>query len=290
MSERDFVIIGGDMRMCHCARFLTEWGFGIGAFANAAAGSLKGVAMYSGLEEAMSASGNIVFGIPFAKDGVVSAPLCNCTITAESIANLIKPHHFIMAGMPGEFKTLCETKGAVCVDYGAREDFCLLNAVPTAEAVIEILIKKLPVTLWESKILIMGYGRIGKILAQKLSYLGAEVTVTARKNVDFAKARAEGIKCVQTSADIQNGREYTVVINTIPQKILTEKSFSQLRSDCLVVDVSAYPGYVLPEEGAVYGVEVVGAFGLPGKTAPVTAGESIATTIRNTKATKEYIL
>lgn len=279
--KSDFVLVGGDMRMCHAVRFLGERGYRISAFANSAAGALPGVTLCTSVEDATQSSDKILFGIPFAKNGEISAPLCNQKISPDDFLKYVEPHHTIIGGMLGDFKCKFEEKGAFCADYGLREDFCLLNAVPTVEAVIAILIEKLPVTLWGSKILVMGYGRIGKLLSDRLSALGADVTVTARRSTDFALARIKGVKCERTDSYINNGNGYRAVINTIPKKILTEKSFSCLSRECLVVDVSSYPGYVSQEEGALHGVEVMGAFSLPGKSSPVTAGRIIADVAEN---------
>ena len=281
MFKEDFVIIGGDKRLAYAAESLIQQGYRTGAFANSAASGIKGVYSYPDLSEALASSGRLIFGIPFSRAGKLYAPLCTQDISLEDIAAEVKSHHTLAGGMIGDFANMCAQKGAACIDYGLREDFCLYNAVPTAEAVIAIITDKLPVTLWGSNILILGYGRIGKALSERLAYLGANVTVSARKSTDFAIAAINGISCVQTGAHIDNGQQYDVLINTIPQKILNEKSFAYLRSDCLVVDVSAYPGYVSASEAAGFGIEVAGAFSLPGKTAPVTAGRIIADVVKN---------
>ncbi|MBQ8525312.1 MAG: hypothetical protein IJ460_01120 [Clostridia bacterium] len=281
MQKNDFVIIGGDKRLSFTAENLIGDGYRVGVFANSAAAEKNNAVILSSLNEAMDSGDRIIFGIPFSRNGIIHAPLCLQNISVDEVAELVRPNHRIVGGMVGNFTLMCAKKGAVCADYGTREDFCLFNAVPTAEAVIAILTQKLPVTLWGSKILIMGYGRIGKALSQRLKLLGAEVTVTARKSTDFALAATNGISCVTTKPHIEHGRQYDAVINTIPQKILTDKSFALLRSDCLVIDVSAYPGYVSQSEASQYGIEVTGAFSLPGKTAPVTAGRIIADVVKN---------
>lgn len=281
MQKYDFVILGGDKRLAYTAEEFIKRGYKTGVFANCEAMAVRGCGTFSCLKEAMESTDNIVSGIPFFRDGKLNAPLCETTVTADDIAEHLLPSHIVAAGMVGDFALVCAKKGALCADYGKREDFCMLNAVPTAEAAIGILINNLPVTLWGSKILIIGYGRIGKVLSQRLKSLGANVTVTARKSSDFAISGISGIKCVSTGPYIDNGYQFDAVINTVPEKILTDKSFSQLRPDCFVMDVSAYPGYVSSEEAGVYGIKVTGAFSLPGKNSPVTAGRIIADVVTN---------
>ena len=269
--------------MCCAAKELLQKGYRVGAFANYEASALKNIMGFSDLKEAAQASQNIVFGIPFSKNGAVYTPLCDCSITIDNMADCVLPGHHIIAGMPGDFALMCTKKGAICSDYGSREDFCTLNAIPTAEAIISILSEKLPVTLWGSNILIAGYGRIGKILSQRLNALGANITVSARKKSDFALASAYGIKCINTGNIADYGQDYDIIINTIPAKIFSDKIFMSLKKDCFIADVSAYPGFVSEKDAGKYGIKVTGAFSLPGKTAPVTAGKIIADVVLNIK-------
>ena len=50
----------------------------------------------------------------------------------------------------------------------------------------------------DSRILICGFGRIGKCLAKILKDLNADVTVSARKSEDFAKITINGYKPLHT--------------------------------------------------------------------------------------------
>jgi dipicolinate synthase subunit A len=56
--------------------------------------------------------------------------------------------------------------------------------------------EEMAITLPCSKCLILGFGRIGKILAKMLSALGAEVYVEARKFSDRAWIKSYGYKPV----------------------------------------------------------------------------------------------
>ena len=66
-------------------------------------------------------------------------------------------------------------------DYARDETLALENAELTAEAALPPLLARLPCPLRGSRILILGFGRIGKRLAWKLHTLGAAVTVAARR-------------------------------------------------------------------------------------------------------------
>ena len=65
------------------------------------------------------------------------------------------------------------------VDINKREDFAFLNAIPTAEAAIILAVEHLGATIYKTKCLVCGFGRIGKMLATRLKSLSAHVGVSA---------------------------------------------------------------------------------------------------------------
>ena len=146
------------------------------------------------------------------------------------------------------------------------------NAVPTAEGAIQIAMEELPITIHGARALVIGYGRLGRALSQRLAGLGAKVSVAARKFADLAWAerQLEGWLCC-----------YDLVVNTVPARILSEEDLEDLRPGCLVIDLASKPGGVDLEAAARLGVKVIWALSLPGKVAPVTAGKSIKITIYN---------
>ena len=53
------------------------------------------------------------------------------------------------------------------------------NAVPTAQAAVCILLAELSIMAADAEVLIIGNGRIGRVLAQELRALGAKVCVAS---------------------------------------------------------------------------------------------------------------
>ena len=72
----------------------------------------------------------------------------------------------------------------------------VLNAIPTAEGAIQIAMEEMPITLHGSNTLILGFGRIGKMLSSMLRGLGSNVYVEARKYSDIAWIRSYGFRPV----------------------------------------------------------------------------------------------
>lgn len=160
-------------------------------------------------------------------------------------------------------------------DYFAREELAVANAIPTAEGALQIAMERSAVTLHGCRALVIGYGRIGRILADRLRGVEAFVTVAARRCDQLAWAEADG--CTpQRLQDLQGWLcGYDVIFNTVPATILTRPLLADVKRECVIIDVASEPGGVDREAARELGVEVVWARGLPGKVAPVTAARAI---------------
>ena len=159
---------------------------------------------------------------------------------------------------------------------------CLFaNTLPTAEGAIQIALEELPITLQGCRTLVLGYGRLGRALAPRLTALGAKVSVAARKWSDLAWIEAAGCTA-EHSGELRGWLcAFDLIINTVPTRLLGEEALTELKPGCLVIDLASKPGGVDWEAARRLGVRTVWALSLPGKVAPVTAGKSIRSTIYN---------
>ena len=136
----------------------------------------------------------------------------------------------------------------------------LLNAVPTAEAAIELALSQLPITLWESRCLLTGFGRCAKPLARLLTAFGTQLTVCTRSPKDLALARSFGL-------------------NSVPAPILGKEQLQLLSGDCLLIDLASGAGGIDHPAARSLGLRCLHALALPAKTAPVTAGNILCDTV-----------
>ena len=155
------------------------------------------------------------------------------------------------------------------------------NAVPTAEGAIEIAMCETAITLNDSKCLVIGYGRIGKVLAKLLQSLGSDVYVSARKYSDLAWIDVNGYKSVHNDNLKSVANNFDVIFNTAPALILDEDILKTISSDCVVIDLASKPGGVDFEKARDLGLKVIWALSLPGKCAPLSSGKIIKETILN---------
>ncbi|MEG0764466.1 MAG: dipicolinate synthase subunit DpsA [Pseudoflavonifractor sp.] len=280
-TELNFWVVGGDMRQVKLAQLLCEDGHTVHTYALALAPSLPGTAEES-LQEAALAD-CVVLPLPVEGEGsLLNAPLSAGRHPLAEILTPLRPGQIICAGrVTRTAANLAAERGLVLCDYFAREELAVANAVPTAEGAIQIALEELPITLHSAKVLVIGYGRVGKLTAHRLTGLGAQVTIAARKYADLAWAEAMGYGVKQTGALLGSLSGYDLIISTVPARVLSERELRDLRPGALVIDLASKPGGVDFEGAAALGVKVIWALSLPGKVAPETAGRSIRNTVYN---------
>ena len=153
------------------------------------------------------------------------------------------------------------------------------NAVPTAEGAIQIAMEQTDVTLHGLRALVIGYGRIGSILAAKLAALGVLVTVSARSCRDTARIEAAGLQSADTRHLTDVLSDFPLVFNTVPAAVLGAAELSKLPPKALIIDLASQPGGIDLSAVPPDGVRVIHALSLPGKVAPVTASIAVRDTI-----------
>lgn len=197
--------------------------------------------------------------------------------------------HILEAARPGalalggkispQVYALARQAGIGILDYYDREELVLLNVVPTAEGCLEILLREMAVTLWESPVMVLGYGRVGQGMALRLAALGARVTVAARSPAARALARSQGLHSIPLEGMEDTLEKSLAVVNTIPAMVLRERELARLPQDCVVVDLASRPGGVEFGAAARLGVKAIQALSLPARSAPETAGRLVAQTV-----------
>ena len=165
------------------------------------------------------------------------------------------------------------------IDLLDNEELTILNAIPTVEGTIKIAIEQREETIHESNVLICGFGRIGKILCDRFSKLGANVYCVARKESDLAWIR-EKRYIPLTYSELPNfASKIDIVINTVPHIILAGEELKLFNKNVLIIDVASAPGGIDKASAQKLGLKVITALGIPGKEMPKTAGRYIKQTI-----------
>lgn len=275
MKETTFLILGGDNRSLYLGEYLENQGFKVCYYA------FNHTECYNDLKDAVNSSDLIILPLPFTKDRLtLNAPLFDEAVLISDIVALLSSEKKVFGGqLPKSFCEELESRGCPYCDYFLLDELAIYNAVPTAEGVIQVLIEELPVTVHGMKCAVLGYGRVGKVIADALKSLGADVTVFARKQRDFAQIHASSMKYKHIDELTTELNSFDSLINTVPAKILGEVQLSNLNADCVLVEVASAPFGIDFQAAKEKALKVVKASSLPGKVAPKTAGEIIGRSI-----------
>lgn len=225
----------------------------------------------------------IVLPLPASSDNLnINSPYFSKEIPIDVIPFIVKKNGVVLTGKSCDrLNSICKQNDIDVIDYFEREELVVMNAVPTAEGALQIAMQESAFAMFKSEILITGFGRISKVLVKYLTALGANVTITARKYSDLAWAEIMGCKSIHLSNLKDFVEKFDIIINTIPAVIFDKQILSLLSKGCLVIDLASKAGVVDFETAKNLGIKTIWALSLPGKVAPITAGEIIADTIIN---------
>ena len=275
--ENSFSVIGGDTRNCELAKMLANEGNKVYVYglekSNLKEQDVENIEICDHLEDAIY-KGNIVIGpIPFTRDGeLLNSPLANNKIEIDDFASWLNNKALFAGSIPDKFYNITENTKVIITDLMKIEELAVLNIIATAEGAISKIIENTDFNLQSSNVLIIGFGRIGKILSNKLRLLGANVTCSARKQTDLAWIEAYGYKPVNTY-NLENLENYNIIINTIPYIILKKEQLQKVTKDCLLLELASKPGGFDLQAVEQLGLNYVPALGLPGKIAAKTSAK-----------------
>lgn len=275
-------IIGGDLRTVKLIKLLAQdknkikvWGFENCEELLDFEKKNDNLKIHNNLDEALQ--NQIIIGpTPFTKDRkYICTQYTNQKLEIQTLANKIRDKLLIGGSVPAEILEQIET-----IDILKDERLVILNAISTVEGTIEIAIKETQKNLYNSNILIIGYGRIGKILVDRLTAFKANVYCSARGK-DITWIEAYGSKSIKYEELNKKIDMFDIIINTVPVLILNKERLELLNKNTLLIDVASAPGGIDFEVARQLNIKTIWALGIPGKIAPISSAEYIKETIYN---------
>jgi len=251
----DIFVAGGDRRSAFLVRLLRERGL------DARAAGLE----RSGLAQVPSAP---LKAAADAETVVLNSPLkCDLAETPFGIGDLLGHLH------SGARLVFCgpQIPPAGLERFDARdltkdEDFLQRNAELTAEGAIYSAMRATERAIMDCDCLIVGWGRIGRALTERLVALGARATVASRTDRGMRLAQA-----VETAkiADALPGRH--IVFSTPPYPVLGKDELSRADAGTLFIDLASPPYGIDLEAARSLDLRAWREPGLPGRYFPDSA-------------------
>ena len=256
-DDRTFCVLGSDDR--------SEW--------------LRKLYKGEGKRMASVENADIVIGpIPFSRDDLrVNGENLKCE---ELIKILSDSDKILFAGAISQnLKVDFSENNVIFFDLLDEKNVAILNAIPTAEGAIKLAIDITNFTIHGSNSLVLGYGKIGKVLSKMLHGIGANVFCEARKKEDLAFIKAMGYNSINIDELDNYLNDMDIIFNTIPSMILDERRLQCLKKDCAIIDLASTPGGVDFVKAKELNLNTNWALALPSKVAPLTAAKYLKDTV-----------
>ena len=268
-----FIAAGGDRRLSAAASFFEEKGCTVERVLGCGFDDIRNVIP----------ADYLILPMPVTTDGIdLSAPDTEKAFPIAGLRSLVKKGGMVFGGrITPDIRVIFEDQ--TVIDYSAVEELAVKNAMITAEGAISEAMRRQDITLYGQKILVIGFGRIGRALVRVLSGFSSDITVAVRRRESSAWVGISGCRSIMSDRLDADGMPYTLVFNTAPLEqgryILDSGILRNMRRDALIIDLASAPGATDLYAAAEFGIEAVNLTGVPGRYAPETAGRLIADTV-----------
>lgn len=266
-----YIVAGGDGRFVRLSELLADEGNEVMSFAAENAALTERIKRI----KSFTACDCVLLPLPAERGGKLNAPFSVSEHGIEDILTALPRGSTVLGGKLGAglYKT-AEEMGHRLFDYLSVPEFNMGNAAITAEAAVWRLSELLDKTLYDSRVLVVGYGRIGKLLSNKLKSLGCDVRIMSRSREAAALSGALGVPRVRADEKLSG---FDAVVNTAPAPFAGE--LSSLKRGCAVLELASGSGGFDELEARRAGLRYTNAPSLPGKYAPESAAKLLSETV-----------
>ena len=171
------------------------------------------------------------------RDVLVFAP--NKKMQLEEALNLPNDIDVIMGNIGEEIKGCFEEKNINHINLLEDEIFAIKNAELTAEGILAIILKESERSMFESKILILGSGRVGKATAILFKKLGLTFSLVSYRNEVFAENYLFSDKNYFKETFKDEIKNFDIIINTIPAKVLGKEIVDSISKDTIFIEIAS---------------------------------------------------
>lgn len=222
-------MVGGDQRSLALETLLKQDGY-----------EMDTLGLHVGDEETVqpAQADAVLFPYPFAVRRECVPALTGLTIHPQDVLSRLRLGVPVLAGRG------MESYISGVHSFKRYEDVDLLldqNAALSAEAAVCETMQRTPKALMDMTVLVVGYGRFGRALAQRLKALGAAVWVAARRQEPRLLAASEGM-CPVSLADMDAAlKKADIVLNTVPARVLEEEKLRLLQPGVPLLELASAP-------------------------------------------------
>lgn len=279
MKQYDIALLGGDARIAYMHPYLLQKGYRVIGYGTERISDEdeSSIILAETWKEAIEQSDCIVGGIPLFREGKLCFNQNLPNLPLENLYRCMRKNQIIFGGViPEAFVEGCRDRNLSCYDFMKDEPLSVFNAISTAEGAILEALKNQNTNIHGSKTLVLGYGRCGRVLAEKLKGLGARVTVCSRCEIELACADTFGLDTLLLTDLKEKVHAYEYIYNTIPALVLSKDILKEMKRSVLVIDIASGLGGVDFVSAKKLEICALHCLGLPGKYAPKISAKGLA--------------
>lgn len=282
MAISHITILGGDLRQAYVAEYLNSRGYPVTCFHAPDFPYSSAITVTDSFLQIRENSTAFLMPSPFSQDGthLFQKKIDLSPVSVEELVKQIPTGSIIFFnGMSTSIQEHLEAKNCILYNLANAPDFCDENAHLTAEALLSEVIRYTPFSLQNTAILLLGYGQCGSAIGTLFSSLGTRIYVLER---DFQKqmlAEQNGLLALSSSEKKTLLPHFDLIINTIPETVLTKDDLELLPGNCHIFDIASSPFGFSSDITAEYALPYFRLPGLPGRFSPQTAGIALGKTI-----------
>ncbi|MCM1544290.1 MAG: hypothetical protein NC110_03225 [Ruminococcus sp.] len=268
-SSKKLLILGGDKRQEKLYDILMQNGYDCEMFADMTA--------KNEFECCIDASKMIILPLPITKDETnLFSKSHDGAIPIDYLLSRLNSSHRVIGGLiKPNFAAKLDEKGISYFDFYVDEGFVTYNAFLTAQGAVHLMLGNTDEYVIGKKILITGFGRVGKAVSHFMKVIGLDVYVSVRSNVQKSEALSYGYRVLDISDIKSTVYLYDFIINTVPQVIFDENCISTIKDSCTFIELASAPFGAEKSNFDKHEKNYILAASLPGKLYPTACAKAI---------------
>ncbi|MDR1687482.1 MAG: dipicolinate synthase subunit DpsA [Clostridiales bacterium] len=272
LEHKKFAIIGGDKRSIYLSNLLAKDGHTVSNYAFDSY-DIEVIPECENIYQAIDGVDYIIGPTPCSHNGFdMNFIYSHKVLSCDDLFRLIKPNQIFFAGhIKDQVYKTAEKYQVRCEDILKMEELAVLNAIPTAEGAIKIAVENTDFTLHDANVMVIGYGRVGKILCKMLTGFGSHIYPVTKERSDYALAKSLGFSAVMYDDMNEKLSKMNIIINTVPKILLDRKNIKYIDKSCLIIDLASAPNGIDFNFAKSAGLSVIFTGSLPGIIAPKSA-------------------
>lgn len=198
----------------------------------------------------------------------------NISVDVKTLADIEDGARVVLGKCTEEARALADSRDIKLYNIMQDEKFQAVNSRLTAEGALMVMIEHSKKSICDSKVLVLGFGRMGAAVAKLLSKLDITPDIATTSSARPAYAFADKVVPMRDF----DFSEYDIIINTVPVDIVNDADLMSAKKDTVYIDLASKPAINL-EYARYLGIDANIYPALPAKTCPYSAA----------KAMQEYI-